>query len=88
MVYFADKYTSSFCFVSCYCAVVDDVYKQNGFHGNAPPSCKQRPLIKTALIKQSNLTPRCSRKVSAAGLPWLEHFRSSAYVVPNIPYKT
>ena len=50
MVYFADKkYTSSFCFVSCYCIVVDDVNKQIGFHGNAPPSHKQRPLIKTAL---------------------------------------
>ena len=26
-------------------------------------------------FEQSNHTPRCSRKVSAAGLPWLEHFR-------------
>ena len=25
--------------------------------------------------KQSNRTPRCSRKVSAAGLTWIEHFR-------------
>ena len=47
MVYFADKkYTSGF---SCYCIVVDDVNKQIGFHGNAPPSRKQRPLIRTAL---------------------------------------
>ena len=50
MVYFADKKsTIGFCFVSCYCIVVDDVNKQIGFHGNAPPSCKQRPLIKAAL---------------------------------------
>ena len=46
MVYFADKkYTSSFCFVSCYCIVVDDVNKQIGFHGNAPPSRKQRLIF-------------------------------------------
>ena len=50
MVYFADKKsTIGFCFVSCYCIVVDDVNKQIGFHGNAPPSCKQRQLIKAAL---------------------------------------
>ena len=24
-------------------------------------------------------TPRCSREVSAAGLPWLEHFRVQCY---------
>ena len=29
--------------------VVDDVNKQIGFHGNAPPSHKQWPLIKAAL---------------------------------------
>ena len=34
MVYFVDKkYTSSFCFVSCYCIVVDDVNKQIGDKG-------------------------------------------------------
>ena len=50
MVYFADKKsTIGFSFVSCYCIVVDNVYKQIGFHGNTPPSCKQRPLIKAAL---------------------------------------
>ena len=50
MVYFADKKsTIGFCFVSCYCIVVDDVNKQIGFHGNATPSGKQRPLIKAAL---------------------------------------
>ena len=32
-----------------HCIVVDDVTKQIGFHGNASPSCKQRPQIKTAL---------------------------------------
>ena len=38
MMYFADKKsTTSFSFVSCYCIVVDDVNKQIGFHGNAPP---------------------------------------------------
>ena len=38
MVYFADKKsTTGFCFVSCYCIVVDDVNKQIGFHGNPPP---------------------------------------------------
>jgi len=35
--------------VSFYCYVADNVNKQIGFHGNAPPSRKQRPLIKTAL---------------------------------------
>ena len=50
MVYFANKKsTIGFCFVSCYCIVVDNVNKQNGFHGIAPPSCKKRPLIKAAL---------------------------------------
>ena len=34
---------------ACYCIVVDNVNKQIGFHGNAPPTCKQRPLIKAAL---------------------------------------
>ena len=29
--------------------------------------------------EQSNHTPRCSWKVSAAGLPWLEHFRVQYY---------
>ena len=49
MVYFADKKsTIGFCFASCYCIVVDDVNKQIGFYGNAPPSRKQRPLIKAA----------------------------------------
>ena len=28
---------------------IDNVNKQVSFHGNAPPSCKQRPLIKAAL---------------------------------------
>ena len=32
-----------------YCYVTDNVNKQIGFHGNGPPSRKQRPLIKTAL---------------------------------------
>ena len=51
MVYFADKkYTTGFCFVSCYSSIgVDNINKQIGFHGNAPPSHKQRPLIKAAL---------------------------------------
>ena len=30
-------------------------------------------------IEQSNRTPRCSREVSAAGLPWLKHFRVQCY---------
>ena len=29
--------------------------------------------------EQSNRTPWCSQKVSAAGLPWLEHFRVHSY---------
>ena len=29
--------------------------------------------------EQSNHTPRCSRKVSAVGLPWLGHFRVQCY---------
>ena len=38
IVYFADKKsTIDFCFVSCYCIVVDDVNKQIGFYGNALP---------------------------------------------------
>ena len=47
MVYFADKKsTIGFCFVFCYCIVVDDdVNKQIGFYGNVPPSRKQCPLI-------------------------------------------
>ena len=51
MVYVADKKSTiiGFYFVSCYCIVVDDVNKQIGFHGNAPPSHKQHPLIKAAL---------------------------------------
>ena len=51
MVYFADKkYTTGFCFVSCYSSIgVDNSNKQIGFHGNALPSHKQRPLIKAAL---------------------------------------
>ena len=50
MAYFADKKsTIGFCFVFCYCIVVDNVNKQIDFHGNAPPSCKQGPLIKAAL---------------------------------------
>ena len=28
---------------------------------------------------QSNRTPGCSQRVSAAGLPWLEHFRAQRY---------
>ena len=36
--------------------------------------------IMSPLIEQSNRTPRCSRKVSAAGLPWLEHFRVQCYM--------
>ena len=31
------------------------------------------------LYEQSNRTPRCSREVSAAGLPWLERFRVQCY---------
>ena len=31
------------------------------------------------LYEQSNRTPRYSREVSAAGLPWLEHFRVQCY---------
>ena len=29
--------------------------------------------------EQSNRTPRCSQKVSAAGLSWLKHFRVQCY---------
>ena len=32
-----------------------------------------------SIYEQSNRTPRCSRKVSAAGLPWLKHFRVQCY---------
>ena len=31
------------------------------------------------IIEQSNRTSRCSREVSAAGLPWLDHFRLQCY---------
>ena len=62
MVYFADnKSTIGFCFVSCYCIVVDDVYKQIGFHGNVPPSYKQHPLIKAALTL---FQPMCGAEYS------------------------
>ena len=30
--------------------------------------------------EQSNRTPRCSREVSAAGLPWIEHLSSVLYI--------
>ena len=30
-------------------------------------------MYKYHIIEQNNHTPRCSQKVSAAGLPWLEH---------------
>ena len=30
-------------------------------------------------FEQSNRTPRSSRRVSAAGLPWLEHFGAQCY---------
>ena len=36
-------------------------------------------VILVNYIEQSNRTPRCSRKVSAAGLPWFEHFRFQCY---------
>ena len=46
MVYFESmKCSSGLCFVSCYCYVADNVNKQVGFHGNTPPSRKQRPLM-------------------------------------------
>ena len=38
------------------------------------------PLLFLIYIEQSNRTPRCSREVSAAGLPWLEHFRVQCYL--------
>ena len=47
MMYFADKKsTVGFCFISCYCIVVDNVTKEIGFHGNAPPPvycCQESP---------------------------------------------
>ena len=50
MVYFESmKCSGDFCFVSYYCYVADNVSKQVGFHGNTPPSRKQRSLIKTSL---------------------------------------
>ena len=56
MVYFADKKsTIGFCFVSCYCIVVDDVNKLIGFHGNALPS---RKLIKAALTPSKVTAPQ------------------------------
>ena len=38
--------------------------------------CKLKGVLifMSVLIEQSNCTPRCSRKVSVAGLPWLKHF--------------
>ena len=32
-------------------------------------------IILLILYEQSNCTPRCSKEVNAAGLPWLKHFR-------------
>ena len=68
------KLCSGFCFVSSYCYMADNVNKKVGFHGNTPPSRKQRPLIKTSLtiiilayavpniaFNQANLVPfECS----------------------------
>ena len=36
-------------------------------------------IIYLFIYEQSNRTPRCSREVSAAGLPCLEHFRVQCY---------
>ena len=49
--YWPQKVYGVFCRqeVSCYCIVVHNASKQIGFHRKAPPSCKQRPLIKAAL---------------------------------------
>ena len=36
-------------------------------------------LLFFCTFEQSNRTPRCSKEVSAEGLPWLEHFRVQCY---------
>ena len=47
-VFFSDKKsTIGFCFVSCYCIMVEMLKK--GFHGNGPPCREQRPQIMAAL---------------------------------------
>ena len=38
----------------------------------------------TVLCVLSKVTPRCSREVSDAGLPWLKHFKSSMLFVGKI----
>ena len=37
------------------------------------------PMLAFVHNEQSNCTSRCSQEVSAAGLPWLEHFRVQCY---------
>ena len=44
-----------------------------------PTSCAILPTMLCVCYEQSNHTPRCSREVSAAGLPWFEHFRVQCY---------
>ena len=38
-----------------------------------------RQLLVLVSFEQSNCTPRCSWRVSAAGLPWLKHFGVQCY---------
>ena len=40
---------------------------------------QNRPVYPVSISKQSNCTPTCSQEVSAAGLPWLKHFRVQCY---------
>ena len=74
MAYFESmKCNSGFCFVSCYCYVADNVNKKVGFHGNTPPSRKQRPLIKTSLtIFRFFLLLNFRVKISAFKNCWID----------------
>ena len=51
----------------------------SGWMSNASSGLCIILLYYIMLYKQSNRTPRCSREVSAVGLPWLEHFRVQCY---------
>ena len=78
IVNFADfKYSACHCFTSCYCTVVDDKNKQIGFHGNVPPSCKQRAVINTVLSvfqqRQCRISPGT----------WQARYRSNALDMNN-----
>ena len=71
MVYFANiKLFYINCFVSCYCYVADNVNKQISFYRNAPPSHKQRPLLKPALTMSAYEGPNIAFNLVRFEVPY------------------